>query len=153
MNQFGKTVIVIGACLIVFSVSHAGILGELKPGVRAGFYEDDESLFVGVDVLVRVTVVNVNPNAEYVFVDDGGLLTLNLDGYVSVFSAPLVSGWVGGGVGLLYLDPLGGDSDTHTAVNLIAGLEFSLPLSPYLIGKFVIADKHDGFAVGVGVRF
>jgi hypothetical protein len=75
---------------------------------------------------------------------------LNADATIGVF----VIGYIGGGVGVNYLKPNGGDSATHGVVNLIAGLELAaVPLSPFLQVKYaILSGEGDSFVLGIGVH-
>jgi hypothetical protein len=53
---------------------------ELDFGVRGGFYDDADAGFIGGELLWGLTRQwFFNPNLEYVFVDNGDLMTLNAD--------------------------------------------------------------------------
>lgn len=153
MNRYAKTTVMTFALLLVFATSNAGILGGVQPGIRAGHYNDADEFFLGVDVKVKAVFLNADPSIEYVFINNGKLMTFNLDGFVNILNVPLLSGFVGGGVGLMYFNPDVGDSSTDPVVNLIGGVEFGVTLNPYIMLKWIIADHSDGFVGAVGIRF
>lgn len=159
VNYFAKTVLAAVCLLFVFSVCQAGILGDIQPGVRGGYYFNkdgvaDDSFFLGADLKIKVVLVNADPNIEYVFVDNAKFWAFNLDGFINLVSVPLLSVFVGGGVGLLYVNPDNFDSSTDGCVNLLAGLELGgVPLSPYLMAKYVFKPDEDISVIGIGVRF
>jgi hypothetical protein len=158
MSRLAKAIILVSALSFGATFCHAGGLGGLKPGIRGGYYEDDDKLFVGADVKFSLLMLNANPSVEYVFIDGGRLMTFNADAFMSVLNLPLVSGWVGGGVGWMYFSPDDGVSSTDPLINVIAGVGLGVPLNPYVMVKWILAgengaDKHDGLVVAVGVRF
>ena len=153
MGRLWKTSLVLLAFSVVSSVCQAGLLKGVQPGVRGGYHGDNEDFFLGVDAKFGVLTVNANPSIEYVFVSDGTAIAFNADGFVSVLKLPAVTGWVGAGIGWMYVNPEAGDSSTDSIINLIAGVELGVPLAPYLMVKWILDDKNDGFVVGAGIRF
>ncbi len=153
MNRVAKTTILMVVLSFVSVACHAGPLNVFQLGVRGGNYTDSDDFFLGVDAKFHLLTLNANPSVEYVFVEGADVMTFNADVLMSVLTLPLVSGWVGGGIGLMHVSPDQGDSSTDPLVNLIAGVGLSVPLNPYLMAKWVFADQSDGFVVGVGIRF
>jgi hypothetical protein len=153
MGRVVKTNVFLGMVVLFAGVCQAGSLGPIQPGIRAGYYDDTEDFFVGADAKFSVLMLSANPSIEYIFVDGGTLMTFNADALFNVLKLPAITGWIGGGVGLMYVSPDEGDSSTDGLFNVIAGAGFSGPLNPYLMAKWVFSDKSDGFAVGAGVRF
>lgn len=130
-------------------------------GLRGGVYTDAEDAFIGGEVLFPIgRAIFLNPNFEYVFVDNGDLYTLNLDAHYDFWSNRSLSAWAGAGLAFINSDfdpPRGrrGDDDDETdfGVNLLAGIGATQgALRPYLQGKVILADDSE-FVVGVGVRF
>lgn len=130
-------------------------------GVRGGFYDDADAGFVGGELLFQLSPRwYFNPNAEFVFVDEGDLATVNgdfhydfdvdFDGYV----------WAGGGPALILDDrefpgPRRNDDedDTDFGANLLAGIGWNAAgVVPYLQGKVILADETEA-VVAFGVRF
>ncbi|UCH85023.1 MAG: hypothetical protein JSW50_04850, partial [Candidatus Latescibacterota bacterium] len=66
---------------------------------------------------------------------------------------PGLSVWAGGGLAWIYANPEGFDSQSDIGVNLIAGVELSVLLNPYLMVKWVIKPDDDFSVVGIGIRF
>jgi hypothetical protein len=132
-------------------------------GLRAGFYEDADAGFVGAELLTGLTRQwFLNPNLEYVFVDDGDLATLNLDAHYDFpVSAPFYV-WGGGGVALIYskvdvpprLQDRVDDTETDLGLNLIGGVGFGKgqALRPYVQGKVTISDDTEA-SIAFGIRF
>ena len=145
------------ACLLLLGVgstaAHAGMLGGFEPGIRAGSYTDNGDFFLGVDAKFNVLGLNADPSVEYVFVDNGTFMTFNLDGFVDVIHLPVISGWLGGGVGLMYFDTDQSDSTTDPVVNVVAGVAVNVLFNPYVMAKWIFADNNDGFVICAGVHF
>lgn len=130
---------------------------EIKPGVRAGAYFDAESAFIGGEILAGFADSwYFNPNVEYVFIDNGDLLTLNFDVHYDLRTDSSFYLWVGGGPAILLFDPEGrGDSDTDLGVNLFAGIGFPLrdtDLIPYIQPKLILSEDTE-FSLAFGLRF
>ena len=151
MRCFSRLSIITCAFLCLFYVQVGAVI-QVEKGVRVGYYEESRDGFFGVDAKFNLLNISVNPNFEWVFVDDGDLFTLNLDGFIDLGTFPLVNTWVGAGYGLIYTKPEVKDSQTDYAFNLIAGAGLSLPLDPYLMIKLVVMDN-SSFVVAGGIRF
>jgi len=145
------------ACLLLLgagpTTAHAGMLGGFEPGIRLGAYTDNSDFFAGVDAKFNVLGLNADPSIEYVFVDNATLMTFNLDALVDVIHLPVVSGWVGGGVGLMYFDTDESDSSTDPIANVIVSVGVNVLFNPYVMAKWIFADNNDGFVVCAGVHF
>lgn len=130
-------------------------------GVRTGIYTDQSDAFLGGELLFQLAPRwFLNPNLEWVFVEDGDLFTLNgdvhydfdvdFDGYV----------WAGGGVALISSDvdddrpPRDDDDgDTDVGLNVLAGVGWRAGgLTPYVQGKVIVADETEA-VLAVGLRF
>jgi len=135
-------------------------------GVRGGFYSDASAGFLGAELLTPLPIARgwfLNPNFEYVFVDDGHLYTLNLDAHydLNTRNEPYYF-WLGGGPAVIFskIDaPFGcrncsSDSQTDIGLNLLAGVGFWKrgPVRPYVQGKVTISDNTEA-SIGFGVRF
>jgi hypothetical protein len=139
------------AGILSFEPAHAQF--SLQPGVRIGYYTDNNDFFFGADMKTGFLLVNANANAEYVFVDNAKMATFNLDGTIDFGLIPGLPTWVGAGIGLLYADPDNADSQTDGIFNLLLGGGLNkLPLSPYVQLKYILAES-DQFVVGAGIRF
>lgn len=135
----------------------AAAQAQVDVDARTGVYTDESDAFVGLGLLGRVGASRWfwNPNAEWVFVERGDLVTLNADFHVDLADpgAP-VSFWLGGGPALVITDPERGDSETDFGFNLLAGVGF-LPhaaVRPYIQGKILLSDDTQG-VVAFGIRF
>jgi hypothetical protein len=129
----------------------AGPVGLQASG---GWYTESEDFFLGAGARFGVGTITVIPNIEWLFVDGGSAYTLNVDGTMSVLPMAVASGYVGAGLGLYTVDPENGDSNTDTAVNLIAGAGLNaIPLKPFAQFKWVVVDGDDPLVFSMGVRF
>ena len=138
------------ALLVPLTVSKATV------GVRLGTYTDAEELFIGAEYLAPVANhTYINPNIEYVFVENSTFLTFNLDLHYDFVETERIFLWAGGGLGIQYFDFEGDDnSSTEAGLNLLLGLGF-IPQGdfiPYIQGKAILGD-YDDFVLGIGVRF
>jgi opacity protein-like surface antigen len=126
-------------------------------GVRAGRLDRADVNFVGAEMLFDLGMFNINPNIEYWDVDNVTEGTANLD-VTWDFGSSRVKPYVGAGVGLLYVDPDLGSSNTETLGNLIGGVQFDLDfLKPYAQAKYSRSLENDNsgheWALTVGLRF
>lgn len=126
------------------------------PGIRIGTYTDAGEFFAGVEILTPLSPqVYFNPNIEYVFVDYGDLMTLNLDVHYDFPTRSNMLYWVGAGLAVQYFDPAeGGDSGTNAGLNILGGLGLVTRggIIPYAQAKVVVGDVEE-FVLAVGLRF
>lgn len=124
--------------------------------VRGGLYTDAEEAFVGLGLLSRIQRSQwyFNPNLEWVFLDNGDLVTLNFDLHYDFPTSGQFNAWLGGGPAVIFTDPDRGDSDTEPGLNLIAGLGFNPHgvVRPFLQGKIILADDSEA-VIAIGLRF
>ena len=140
-------------CCGAVSAAHAGLITGKDAGIRGGYYNDAESSYIGVGLNLHFLRFNLNPNYEYVFVDNGQLMSFNLDAFFNFTQIPGLPLWAGAGFGLLYANPDGFESSTDPALNIIAGAGFNIVLNPFVQVKYIAVDKNDGFVFTVGLRF
>ncbi|HEX6178344.1 MAG TPA: hypothetical protein VF057_08285, partial [Thermoanaerobaculia bacterium] len=89
--------------LFVLSIVAVPQVFAAEIGVRAGRYNDAEDEFVGVEAAFG-NQFQVVPNIEYILTDDDSTaLTANLDVQWN-FLTGTVRPYVGGGIGVLYVD-------------------------------------------------
>ncbi len=127
-------------------------------GVRGGVYSfknGPDKPFVGAELLVPAAGgLYFNPNAEYVFVDNGRYWTFNFDAHwdLPTHGGPYL--WIGGGLAVVYADPDGADSSTKAHANLLAGIGFRTRghVVPYIQLKLITSDPTTFVAAG-GIRF
>jgi len=144
-----------GAALLMPSAAQAAV----DFGIRAGIYTDAEEAFVGGELLMPVArSVFFNPNIEYVFIQDGDLITFNADFHYDFWSDRALTVWAGAGAALINSDPppqrrRDDDDETDFGVNILAGVgAVRGSVRPYLQGKVVLSDDSE-FVIAVGVRF
>jgi opacity protein-like surface antigen len=147
--------------LLVLTLSPVALAGQF--GVRAGHYDDSDQNFVGVDLLVDLGAVNLNPNIEYSLQDDVTAGSANIDFTWNIFTRGGIEPYVGAGVGLTYADDERiNQTDTDLVGNLFGGVAFNLrPVKPYVQLKYFRVleneagnqNNKDDFGFAVGVRF
>ena len=146
-------ILLISSCAAVLPA--AAPAAPLGWSVSGGWYSDGiEDFFLGAGARVSLGGITVSPNAEWIFVESGSAYTLNVDGTLPVLPLGVASVYVGGGLGLFTIDPEGGDSDTETGINVIAGAGLNaVPLKPFAQFKYVFLDGDDPMAFSIGARF
>ena len=148
--------------LVAIALAPAPAAADVDFGVRAGFYDDADSGFVGAELLTGITGRwFFNPNVEFVLVDDGTLWTLNGDAHYDLPTSSELAFWVGGGPAVIFrdLDPprncprCEGVDETDFGLNLLGGVGMKRGgIRPYAQGKVVISDDTEA-VLGVGLRF
>jgi hypothetical protein len=147
--------VVAGICLFLLATNAQA---EIRPGVRVGGYFDADAAFIGGELLTNISDSwFFNPNIEYVFVDNGDLVTFNFDVHYDLPSEGKMFFWIGGGPAILYFnpDPDFRDSETDFGINLFMGLGFKVGRErfiPYVQPKLILSDNSE-FALAFGVRF
>jgi hypothetical protein len=122
--------------------------------VFGGRYTDREENFLGAGARIGLASITFNPNAEYIFTDNGTSYTLNLDGTMTVLPLGVGSGYVGAGLTFFTVDPDNADSSTDTGVNVLGGFGLSaVPFKPYAQIKWAFIQDDNPFAILVGIRF
>lgn len=127
-------------------------------GVRGGVYSfknGPDEPFAGAELLFHAgSGLYFNPNAEYVFVDNGRYWTFNFDAHWDLPTHGVPYVWVGGGLAVRYVDPSGAASATKANANLLAGIGFrtSSHIVPYIQVKLITSDPVIFVAAG-GIRF
>lgn len=168
MKAYARRVVVAAGLALA-----AGLLpqtaGAIDFGIRGGLYTNAEEAFLGLELLSRIQRSQwyFNPNVEYVFVDNGDLITVNLDFHYDFRTSGEYNAWIGGGPAILFCDRDRGrprpdlpcdldddDSDTAPGLNLLAGLGFNPhgPVRPYVQGKIILADDSEA-VIAIGLRF
>ncbi len=150
---------------ILFALALAGLLPLAAApaqaadlGIRGGVYSfknGPDKPFVGAELLFHAgDRLYFNPNAEYVFVDNGRYWTFNFDGHWDLPTHGVPYLWIGGGLAVVYVDPDGASSTTKAHANLLAGIGFrtSGHAVPYIQLKLITSDPTTLVAAG-GIRF
>ena len=147
--------------LTALLVPGAAAAADVDFGIRAGEYTDIGEPFVGVEINYPVTRDWwFNPNLEYVFVDEGDLLTINGDFHYDFHVDDPLYVWAGGGPALILSDRDDDrrrrdddDDETDFGLNVLAGIGFQAgPVVPYAQIKAIVSDENE-FVIGFGVRF
>jgi hypothetical protein len=145
------------AALIAFTLTLAPALAAADFGVRVGRSNDTHENFVGAELLYDLGAFNLNPNLEYSLADNVTAGSVNVDLTVDVFQLSALRPYVGAGVGLAYVDPDLGTSDTTIVGNLIGGISFDVAtVKPYGQIKYSrrLENGHDDdLSFAVGLRF
>lgn len=142
------------AAVALSSAHTAAAAGPVGVQVSGGKFMERGTYLAGVGARVGVAGFALIPNAEWLFVDDGSSYSINVDGTVNVLPLGAASGYVGGGIGWLTIDPDALDARTDNVFNVVAGLGLNVPtLSPFAQFKYVIADGDDPLLLVAGVRF
>lgn len=152
MRPVITTVLLVCVAVGVLSVGHAHALVGIKPGVRAGYYDDADAFFIGADVKFDLLMFRANPNIEWAFPDKGNLATFNFDGLMDFSFIPLISLYGGVGVAAVYTKPDNGDSKWDAGLNLLGGAGINVMLDPFVYIKYLITDNNT-WVFGVGIRF
>lgn len=149
-----------------FFLAPAVAQAQVDFGVRGGLYSDAEAGFVGAEILTPLRIFGrgwfLNPNLEYVFVDDGDLYTINLDAHYDLRTSAPYSVWLGGGLAAIFseFDPprdcrfCDPDDETDVGLNLLAGIGIwpRNAVRPYVQGKVTLSDNTEA-SIAVGLRF
>jgi len=123
--------------------------------VFGGKYTDRDENFLGLGARIGLASITFNPNAEYIFTDNGTAYTLNLDGTMTVLPLGVGSGWVGAGLTFYSVNRDHGDSTDSFGLNVLGGFGLSaVPLKPYAQLKAAFIEEGvNPFAIAVGIRF
>jgi hypothetical protein len=131
--------------------AHADLIG-----VRAGFYTKIDDPFIGAELIIPIDrrhEIDLNPNVEYVFVDNTTYMTFNFDAHVDLYGHHRAFAWLGAGLGVIYIDPKGPrPSTTDVGANLLAGVGLRGDVIPYIQAKVIVKDDTE-FVIGFGLRF
>jgi hypothetical protein len=123
-------------------------------GVRAGVYTHLSDAFVGVEGVLGVGhSIYLNPNVEYVFVNNATYMTFNGDVHYDFRTHSRAYVWAGGGLAVIYDNPSGpAPSHTDLGADFLVGAGLKGPVIPYVQAKF-IAKNSPEFALAFGLRF
>ena len=122
--------------------------------LRAGAYFDAGAAFLGGEYRFPITrELRLAPNLEWVFPGHATYLAMSLDLHYFFSTTSRVQPWVGGGLGIYYVDPEGlGEGDTNVGANFIAGVGLKSHLKPYVQLKLVVKGNTEA-VLGFGLRF
>ena len=145
----------LAAALALLVLDAPASAGEVKVGVRGGYYTDIGDPFLGAELLMPVAHrIYFNPNFEYVFDDNLRYWTLNGDFHYDFPVHRPVYVWAGAGLALVHTSLKDRDNgNTDVGANLLAGVGFHAGgVVPYFQGKVILKDGSE-FAVAFGIRF
>ena len=122
--------------------------------VRAGAYLDAEAAFIGGEYRFPLThELRLAPNLELAFPDNATSLAMSLDLHYDFHTKGRVQPWVGGGLGIYFLNPEGpGEGDTDVGANFIGGLGLKSRFKPHLQIKVVVKGDTET-VLAFGLRF
>jgi hypothetical protein len=136
------------------AVAHAGpIVWSLSGGRYDALAGTDQPYFAGLGARLGVGQFALAPNAEWLFVEDAKVYTLNLDATMVIVPTGAASVWIGGGLCYRTVDTELGEAVKERGTNLLIGAGTSLPLKPYAQAKWVLEDDNSPFALSVVIRF
>jgi len=143
-----KALFLVFGMLIILSSSTQAFSG-ISPGLRLGITTGGGHLFIGGDLLFRLSPrVYANPNLELIFWDGGTHFSLNADVHYrfgSFRGRPLF--WAGGGLAFIRSEPEGrGRGANDLGLNLLFGLGFPTRtgLLPFIQIKATWTDNTGG---------
>jgi hypothetical protein len=145
----------LGGALVLLVLNAPASAGDIKVGIRGGYYTDIGEPFLGAELLMPVAHrIYFNPNLEYVFVDNLKYWTLNGDFHYDFPTHRPYYVWAGAGLALVRTDPEGpAEGNTDVGANLLAGLGFKAgSVLPYFQAKVILKDGSE-FALAFGIRF
>jgi len=143
--------VLFAAALLPAAPAHAGT----DFGVRTGYYFDTEEAFLGAELLTRLAPRwYFNPNVEWVFVDEGHLLTFNGDVHYDIAHGRKTDFWLGAGLAIINRDFEGPENgETDAGLNLFGGVGWHTGgIRPYVQAKFILHDDSE-FVLAFGLRF
>jgi hypothetical protein len=141
--------------LVLIVLNAPASAGDIKVGIRGGYYTDIGEPFLGAELLMPVAHrIYFNPNLEYVFVDNLKYWTVNGDFHYDFPTHRPYYVWAGAGLALVRTDPEGpAEGNTDVGANLLAGLGFKAgSVLPYFQAKVILKDGSE-FALAFGIRF
>ena len=150
-RAMGLALVALAASVVAPAPSHALPIGW---NIFGGWATEADGMVLGAGAHFGIGPIEANPNAEIIFIDGGNMFTLNADAHWTILPAAVANVFVGGGVGMVIVDPEHGDSDTDAAVNVVAGAMLNaVRFNPFGKLKWVILDGGDPFMIEFGIRF
>jgi hypothetical protein len=139
--------------LSVLALALPAIPAAADLDLRVGAYTTGiDKPFAGIGFLSHAGHrLYLNPNVEYVFVDDGHFGTGNFDLHIDLPTDGHPYVWVGGGLALVYRDAPGpGGTSTKPRANILGGLGFPTGGSiVYTQVKYITQEGYWVFAGGI----
>jgi hypothetical protein len=151
-----RTIAALAAALVVTLglATAPASAGPIEWQATGGWYTDSDDFFLGAGARFGLATITIIPNAEYVFVNSGTLLTLNIDGTLNVLPLGVATGYVGAGMGMVMENPDVGSNNTDSAFNLIAGAGLNaIKFKPFGQFKLIMKTGDDPLVLAFGIRF
>lgn len=148
-----KSILIPAILLLVSTLSMAGTPTLI--GLRGGYYTDLEKPYIGGGFRTGLSrALDINPNLEYVLVDGGSYMTINIDLLYTITANRHNYAWLGTGLAISKFDPEGDmEGDSDTGFNFIFGYGFMMrTMVPYLQAK-IITGNYDDVVIGGGLLF
>ena len=151
--------------VLLLAVATAGTASaQLKIGPHLGFDFDAEQLFLGASVIAPITVgendLLASPSVEYVFIDYGTWLNINVDALYPLMEISERPFLVGAGLAIRYFswdeivnNPLVDNSDVDLGINLLGEMQFGgNGMEPFARARLTLGGG-SSFGIMGGVRF
>jgi len=117
-------------CLAVLLVLASPAARADDFSVRAGAYLDAEAAFVGGEYRFSISRdLRLAPNLEWVFPDNATYVAMSMDLQYDFRTKSSVQPWVGGGLGIYYVNPRGRKTATPTWARTSSQASASRPTS------------------------
>jgi len=133
-----------------------GVAAPAFAGLYAfgGYETDSKDYFLGAGFQLPLGPVTASPNIEYLFVDNGKVYTINLDGHLNLVPLGIATLWVGGGMAIRHVDPDNFESDSSTGANVMLGANFNATrFKPFGQIRKLFIEGDDPFSFAVGIHF
>jgi hypothetical protein len=119
-----------------------------------GYETESEDMFAGAGYQLALGPITASPNIEYLFVDEGKVYTINLDGHLNLIPLGIATLWAGAGMAIRTVDPDNFDSETNTGGSLLLGANFNATrFKPFAQIRQVFIEGDDPFSVAFGIHF
>ncbi len=145
-----KRIVLISLFLAVISFAAHDASAQNSVGVNVGYNLDVEEFFAGGQLRFGLggLPVIINPSLETYFIDNFTWLQIDVNAlYPFGVDNTTFTPYAGAGIGIDFLKPENGDSNTEVGPNLLAGATFGFGrLRPFVEARINI---NDGANVGV----
>ncbi|MBD3386713.1 hypothetical protein GF407_17555 [candidate division KSB1 bacterium] len=123
--------------------------------LRAGYYTDVEELYIGGGFRTGLgRSLDLNPNLEYVLIEGGTYMTINVDLLFTIMANRRNFALLGAGLAISRFDPEGkAEGDSDTGLNFLFRYGFiTRSAIPYFQAKVIMGD-YDDIVLGGGLEF
>jgi hypothetical protein len=142
---------IVKTLLLAAIVLAATLPAQSQFRLYAGKYSSPSNWYAGAGYEIGLLpLINIIPNYEYIFADNGHFYTLSVDGTINF----LVIGFAGLGVGWNSVGGDGIETKNNAALNILGGISLQkIPLSPFLQAKYVaFSGGGNTWSLGVGIH-